>query len=133
MPAQDPRKPFWEKLKSDNSELFTGTSPEPHYFDVNIKGLSHIKIRLNLYLDESDIREKGAQSISLVISAHSLKPIKDLFEQDCSSIKNDCVIIRYKNANINQPIPEDESQWQPYIDWFTKYAQKLKFLLESWK
>lgn len=133
MPTQDPRKPFWEKLKSDNSELFTGTSPEPHYFDVNIKGLSYIKIRLNLYSRESDYKVNGVQSISLVISAPKLEIINNLFEQDCSSIKNDCVIIRYKNANINQPIPEDESQWQPYIDWFVKYTQKLKDLLESWK
>lgn len=127
------QKAFWTKLKESKPELFNGTPSGYYYFNINVKGKSYIKIRLNIYLTPSEFKINGPQTVSLVIPAGKCKQINDLFENDCKAIKNDCVVIWYKNAGIKDMIPEDPIKWQPYIDWFVKYTQKLKDLLESWK
>lgn len=133
MPAQEIQKAFWTRLKESNPELFTGTPDDAHYFDVLINGNPNLIIRLNLYLQPAKCREKGAQTIAVVVPYDKVRKIKSLYDNDCETIHDDFIVHRVSNSNINDPIPEDVLKWQPYIDWFVKYTQKLKALLESWK
>ena len=130
--TSETQKAFWTKLKESNPELFPGTPPESYFFDIPLEGIPLVTIRMNIYKQQSAVVEKGSQTISLVIPVEKCRMINDLFENDCKSIKDDCIIVWYKNADVSESI-YDNKDWQPYIDWFVKYTQKLKDLLESWK
>lgn len=133
MKTKEIQKNFWRRLKESKPELFTGTPEDVHYFDVTINNNSNFIIRLNLYLQPAKCREKGAQTIAVVVPYDKVRAIKALYDNNCETIHDDFIVHRVSNANINQPISEDESKWQPYLSWFEEYTQKLKSLLESWK
>ena len=133
MPISDIQLAFWTRLKESNPELFNGNPQGEHYFDIKIENVDHVIIRLDIYLCQRDFEEKGVQTIALVVSPETNRMINTLYEDDCESLKKDCVINRVTNKLLTCPIDQNDNNWQPYIDWFTKYTSAMKDLLLSLK
>lgn len=132
MTTEEIQLAFWTDLRKSNQELFNGNPSSTQYFDIPIN--DEFIIRLDIYLNPKNYRKKGTQTIALIINGKKNDSIKSNFSgnKDYIILHDNGILFQASNGIAHSPITEDPNSWDSYKKWFTKYAQKLKQLLNSW-
>lgn len=132
MATPDIQLQFWteflKKNKNDkNSKYkFSGTPGRRQYLDLKMSTIFPFKIRLDIYIEENDYKDKGYQTICLMVSNSKLRTISKKFAAvGENKIINDGRVLIVGNFDKNAKIGENPAGWATAMKWFNDSIIKI--------